>query len=140
MPCGKLVQSLALSVINYCFPVYGITDTTLLGRVQKPHNFAAEMCPGGGKRPDHATPFITQLECLKIIKKIIFDVIVTVFKIKKQCSLTDSYNSLQTLRLHKVGTVHDNNTTCTCLITTQIAEDVHSSSWDLRYGTLYQAT
>ncbi len=39
---------------------------------------------GGARRSDHATPFITQLGWLKIDKKVIFDVAVTVFKIKNR--------------------------------------------------------
>ncbi len=62
-------QSLALNIINYCLPVYGTTNSTLLRRVQKLQNFAAKVCVEGARRSDHATPFITQLEWLKIEKK-----------------------------------------------------------------------
>ncbi len=65
-------QSLALSIINYCLPVYGTINSTLLRRVQKLHNFATKVCVGGAGRSDHATPFITHLEWLKIEKKKIF--------------------------------------------------------------------
>ncbi len=53
-------------------------------RVQKLQNFAAKICAGGARRSDHVTPFITQLEWLKIDKKVIFDVAVTVFKVKNK--------------------------------------------------------
>ncbi len=78
-----VVQSLALSIINCCLPVYGATNSTLLWRVQKLQNFAAKVCAGGA-RSDHATPFITQLEWFKIEKKVIFEVAVNVFKIKSK--------------------------------------------------------
>ncbi len=56
------IQSLALSIINYCLPVYDTINSTLLRRVKKLKNFAAKECAGGARRSDHATPFITQLE------------------------------------------------------------------------------
>ncbi len=64
-----VVQALLLSVINYCLPVYGTTNNTLLHRVQKLQNFAAKICAGGARRSDHATPFITQLQWLTANKK-----------------------------------------------------------------------
>ncbi len=63
-----VIQSLALS-IKYCLPGYGTTNTTLLRRLQKLHNFAAKVCAGGAGRSHHDTPFITQLEWLRIEKK-----------------------------------------------------------------------
>ncbi len=54
-----VIQSLALSIINYCLPVYGTTNNTLLWRVQKLQNFAAKICAEGPKRSDHTTPFVT---------------------------------------------------------------------------------
>ena len=77
-----VVQSLALSVINYCLPVYGTTNATLLRRVQSLQNFPAKICVEGAKRSDHATPIIRQLEWLKFDKKLMFDVAITVFKIR----------------------------------------------------------
>ncbi len=78
-----VIQSLALSGVNYCLQVYGTTNNTHMRRVQKLQNFAAKICAGGARRSDHATPFITQLEWLKI-DKVIFDEAVTVFKVKKK--------------------------------------------------------
>ncbi len=49
--------------------------------MQKLKNFAAEVCVGGARRYDHPTPFVTQIEWLKIEKKIIFEVAINVFKI-----------------------------------------------------------
>ncbi len=81
-----VIQSLALSDVNYCLQVYGTTNNTQMRRVQKLQNFAAKIYAGGARRSDHATPFITQLEWLKIDKKkeVIFDVAVTVFKVKNR--------------------------------------------------------
>ncbi len=79
-----IIQSLALSVINYCLPVYGTANSTLLRRLQKLQNFAAKVCAGGGRRFDLATPFITQHEWVKIEKKVIFEVAVNIFKTKSK--------------------------------------------------------
>ncbi len=64
-----VIQSLALSSVNCCLQVYGTTNNTQMRRVQKLQNFAAKICAGGARRSDHATPFITQFEWLKIDKK-----------------------------------------------------------------------
>ena len=79
-----VVKSIALSTVNYCLPIYGTTNSTLLRRVQQLQNFAAKICAGGARRSDHATPFITQLEWLKVDKKVTFDVAVHVFKVKSK--------------------------------------------------------
>ncbi len=78
-----MVESIVLSDKNYCLPVYGTTSATLLRRVQQLQNFAAKICAGGARRSDHATPFIDQLQWLKIDKKkVLFDVVIHVFKVK----------------------------------------------------------
>lgn len=61
-----VVQSFALSVMNYCLAFYGTTNNALLHRVQKLQNFAAKICVRGAKISDNATPFITQLHWLKV--------------------------------------------------------------------------
>ncbi len=61
-----VIQSLALSSVNYCLQVYGTANNTQMRRVQKLQNFAAKICAGCARRSDHATPFIAQLERLKI--------------------------------------------------------------------------
>ncbi len=78
------IQSLPLSIINYCLPVYGTTNSTLLRRLQKLQNFAAKVCAGGARRSDHATPFITQLEWVRNEKKVICPLVVNVFKMKSK--------------------------------------------------------
>ena len=73
------IESLALSTINYCLPIYGTANNTLIIRIQRLQNFAAKTCIGGAKRRDHATPFITQLKWLKIDKKIIYDIAINIY-------------------------------------------------------------
>ncbi len=78
-----VIQSLDLSTINYCLPVYDTTNSTLLRRVQKLQNFAAKVCAGGARRSDHDNHLITKLECLKIEKKkVTIEVAVNVFIVK----------------------------------------------------------
>ncbi len=79
-----VVKSIAFSAVNYCLPVYGTTTGTLLSRVQQLQNFAAKICAGGARRSDHAAPFIAQHEWLKMERKVIFDVVVHVYKIKNK--------------------------------------------------------
>ncbi len=101
-----VVESIALSAVNYCLRVYGTTTGTLLSRVQQIQNFAAKICAGGARRSDHATPFIAQLEWLKMDKKIIFDVAVHLYKIKNKMFL-DWYMHLPT---HNEATRHNYTT------------------------------
>lgn len=77
-----VIESLALSIVNYCLPVYGTTNNTHMKRVQKLQNFAAKICVGGARRRDHATPYIKQLKWLKIEERVVFYVAVMVYKIK----------------------------------------------------------
>ncbi len=78
-----VVESIALSVVNYCLPVYGTTNATLQRRVHQLQNFAAKIFAGGARRSAPSTPFITHLKWLKIDKKkeVIFDVAIYVFKV-----------------------------------------------------------
>jgi len=78
---SQIVQSLALSIINYCFIIWGTTSNTQLDRVQKLQNFAAKVVVGGARKYDHVSPIIKQLKWLKIKEKNIYDTCVMVFKI-----------------------------------------------------------
>ena len=44
-----IVQSLVLSLINYCIGIWGSTNMTLLQNVKKLQNFAAKVAIGGLK-------------------------------------------------------------------------------------------
>ncbi len=54
-----VIQSLALSSVNYCLQVCGTTNSTQMRREQKLQNFAAKIYVGGDGGSGHATPFIT---------------------------------------------------------------------------------
>lgn len=116
-----VVESLALSIVNYCLPVYGTTNNTLMKRVQKLQNFAAKICVGGARRRDHATPFITQMNWLKIERKVVFDVAVAVYKIQNNMypewflqlpTITEVTHSMYTTRQHNNLHVPYTNTDC----------------------------
>ena len=76
-----LVQALALSYLNYCPNIWGTTNKTQLHRVQKLQNFAAKVAIGKGKKYDRATPFIEQLNWLKIDKKCMLNTCILTYKI-----------------------------------------------------------
>ncbi len=70
------MQSLVLSLINYCISIWGSTCKTLLHGVQKLQNFAAKVA----RKYDHATPLIKELKWLTINDKYIFEKCTTVYK------------------------------------------------------------
>ena len=57
-----VVQSLVLSLINYCICIWTCTNKTLIHTVQKLQNFAAKIVNGGARKYDHVTPIIKELE------------------------------------------------------------------------------
>ncbi len=57
-----VVQSLVLSLINYCIIIWGSTNETLLDDVQKIQNFAAKVAVGCCRKYDHVTPVEDQRE------------------------------------------------------------------------------
>ncbi len=61
-----VVQSLVLSIVNYCIRIWGTTKATLLNNVQKLQNFAAKVAVGGVRKYNHISSFIKELKCLKV--------------------------------------------------------------------------
>ena len=76
-----VVQSLALSVINYCLRVWGMTTMEQVERVQKLQNFAARVAHGETRKYDHITPIMKELKWLKMENKIILDICIFTYKI-----------------------------------------------------------
>ena len=76
-----VVQSLALSIINYCLRVWSMTTNEQIERVQKLQNFAARVVHGGARKYDHVTPIIKELKWLKIENKIVFDICIFTYKV-----------------------------------------------------------
>ena len=59
------VESLVLSIINYCIRIWGTTNIIKLNEVQNIQNFVAKVAIGGAKKIDHVTPIIQQLRWMK---------------------------------------------------------------------------
>ena len=76
-----VIQSLALSVVNYCSKIWGAAGKTQLLQVQRVQNFAARIAIGNIRKRDHITPYINRLQWLKIDNKCTFDVFVYVYKL-----------------------------------------------------------
>ena len=73
-----VVQSLVLSVLNYC-SVWGSTNNTQMSRVKRLQNFAARVAVGGVKKHDHVTPLFDRLGWLRMDAKFVFDICLLVF-------------------------------------------------------------
>ena len=75
-----VIQSLVLSIINYCNTIWGTTNATQIDRVQKLQNFAAKVAEGNAKKFDHVTPILKELEWLNVKDIITLDTLCTMFK------------------------------------------------------------
>ena len=75
-----VVQSLALSLINYCFIVWGSTSNVHLSKIQKLQNFAARVADGKARKFDHITPYLNDLGWLRVKEKYEYEVCCFVFK------------------------------------------------------------
>ena len=78
---GMVVQSLAMSIVNYCLKIWGSTSKQQLQRIQRLQNFAAKVVDGKAKKYDHVNPILDDLKWLTMKQKINFDLCVMVFKI-----------------------------------------------------------
>lgn len=81
-----IIQSLVLSVINYCIKIWGATSDLYLNKAQKLVNFAARVAVEGVRKHDHISPTLQQLKWLKIKDKYIYEICMFVFKVlKREC-------------------------------------------------------
>ena len=69
-----VVQSLVLSIINYCLKVWGMTTQQQIERIQKLENFAAKIAFGRARKYDHVTPILHELKWLNINCKVMYDI------------------------------------------------------------------
>ena len=76
----SVVQSLVLSVINYCNVIWGTTNMSLIAKIQKVQNFAARVADGKARKYDHVTPILNELQWLNVTKTIVMYSTITVFK------------------------------------------------------------
>ena len=74
------VQSLALTIINYCIMIWGTTNKSLKTKVQKLQNFAARVAVGGIRKYDHVSPAFEELKWLRVNQKHKFSVICHIYK------------------------------------------------------------
>ena len=106
-----VVQSLVLSVLNYCHSVWGSTNKTQMSRVKRLQNFAARVAVGGVKKHDHVTPLFDRLGWLRMDAKFVFDICLLVFKIKNKI-LPEWLFLLPTvnqMRIDTINTRHQNS-------------------------------
>ena len=99
-----VVESLALSQINYCNNVWSSASKTQLQRVQKLQNFAAKVADGSARKFDHVAPIINDLKWLKIDKQCDYNLCCLVFKVLN-FKLPDWFLTLPT-----VGEMNDGRT------------------------------
>ena len=59
-----VIQSLAMSIINYCFKEYDLTTKQQLHPVQKLQNFAAKIVDGKANKYDHISPILKKLHLI----------------------------------------------------------------------------
>ena len=77
----NIVQSLSISIVNYCLRVWGMTTKEQIERVQKLQNFAARVAHGEVRKYEHITPIIKELGWLKIETKIEYDICIFAYRI-----------------------------------------------------------
>ena len=61
-----VVQTLVLSIINYCSNIWGSTNKTQMQKVQKLQNFAARVALGNISKLDQISQYIQKLKWLKV--------------------------------------------------------------------------
>ena len=57
-----IIQSLNMSIINYCNTIWGTTNNTLLSKIQKLQNFAIKVTDCKARKYDHVTPLFEKLQ------------------------------------------------------------------------------
>ena len=76
-----VVQTLLLSVMNYCITIWGCCNKTHLHSVQKLQNFAAKLVIGGTRKYDHITPLRKELKWLTITDKYFLEKCTIMYKV-----------------------------------------------------------
>ena len=127
-----VVQSLAISYINYCLKVWGATNNTQLQRIQKLQNFAARVAVGNVRKYDHISPHLKKLEWLKVKDKYVFDMCNLVFKVLKN-KIPHWLYSFPTVRSVKNVTIRRGNE----LFVDRAKTDIASRQISIRAPLLY---
>ncbi len=76
-----VVQTLVLSLFDYCIGIWGTASDTVLSSAQKLQSFAARVAMGGVRKYDHISPTFNKLKWLRLKQRHVFDVCTTVFKV-----------------------------------------------------------
>ena len=103
-----VVQSLVLSVINYCISIWGSTTKTLLHTVQKLQNFAAKVAVGGARKCDHVTPIMKELKWLNVEDKYFLEKCSIVYRAVNEL-YPDWYLKFSTVGENTVSTTRQEN-------------------------------
>ena len=105
----QVVQSLALSIINYCIKIWGSTNISVIEKAQKLQNFAARVAVVGVGKYDHITPTLKRLEWLKIKDKYNYEICVCMYKILNKEYPTWLYEFPTVRSVRDTSTRQDNN-------------------------------
>lgn len=103
-----VVQSLVLSLMNYCISIWGCTNKTLINSVQKMQNFAAKIVIGGARKYDHVSPILKELEWLTVIDKYNLEKCAIVYRSVKGL-YPDWHLNLSTVRENTVARTRQGN-------------------------------
>ncbi len=76
-----IIETLVLSLIDYCIKIWGTTKNKHMSNAQKLQNFVARVAFGGVRKYDHISLVFRKLQWLRIRQKYLLDVGVTVFKV-----------------------------------------------------------
>ena len=76
-----VIVALVVSVLSYCSTIWSGSSSLNTHKIQKIQNFASKVAVGHGRKCDHATPYINEMEWLKIESKIVYDVSVFTYKV-----------------------------------------------------------
>ena len=104
-----VVQSLALSLINYCYIIWGSTSNVHLNKIQKLQNFAARVADGTARKFDHITPILNKLGWLKVKDMHEYEVCCLVFKITRKYLPEWLYNFVTVNSITGILTRHAND-------------------------------
>ncbi len=97
-----VVQSLVLSLMNYCISIWGCTNKTLIHSVQKMQNFAAKIVTGGARKYYHVSPILKELEWLTVIDKYYLEKCATLYRSVKGL-YPDWHLNLSTVRENTIA-------------------------------------
>ena len=127
-----IVESLVLSLINYCCKIWGAANKTLLQKVQKVQNFAARVADGAARKYDHVSPIFNALKWMKIENIYVYSICIFVYKVLND-KLPPWFISLPTVdQLTVVRTRQAND-----LFTPRTTTDVGSRAILVRGPTLW---